>query len=84
MSHIEGETRGKGGRKPRNVEYTKTEDGHYIGHIIHGDRFCIELKTEGITWKTTSSKKVPIEEKLEQAKKKLEEFYEQFPYLKQE
>lgn len=202
MSHIEGESRGVGGRKPRNVEYSKSDDGHYIGHIIHGDktleflideddlervktrnwhavtegcyvgcsvvinnqrkvlylhnfimnkldfpgkgakesvdhinrngldnrksnlrvisqslqnvnqkkreryaqlpegisdlpkhiwyiksnglhgdRFGIELKTEGITWKTTSSKKVSIEEKLEQAKNKLAELYEQFPYL---
>lgn len=38
MSHIEGETRGIGGRKPRNVEYSKSDDGHYIGHIIHGDK----------------------------------------------
>ena len=203
MSHIEGETRGNGGRKPRNIEYSKYDDGYYIGHIIHGektleflideddlervktrnwhavttgcyigsnividgqrkvlylhnfimnkidfpgkgaketvdhinrngldnrkhnlpvisqslqnvnqrkrerravlpegisdlpkhiwyikpngahgDRFCIELKTEGISWKTTSSKKVSIEEKLQQAKKKREELYEQFPYLK--
>ena len=29
-------------------------------------------------WKTTSSKKIPIEEKFEQAKKKLEELYEQY------
>ena len=38
MSHIEGETRGIGGRKPRNVEYLKSDDGHYIGHIIHGGK----------------------------------------------
>ena len=38
MSHIEGETRGKGGRTPRNVEYSKSDDGHYIGHVIHGDK----------------------------------------------
>ena len=205
MSHIEGETRGVGGRKPREVKYSKSEEGHYIGCVIHndvpleflvdeddiervktrnwyaatggsyigtsvcvdgkkkvlylhnfimnkldfpgkgaketvdhinrngldnrksnlrivsqslqnvnqnkkkrtaqlpegiselpkhiwyikpnglhGDRFCIELKTEGITWKTTSSKQVSIEEKLEQAKKKLEELYEEYPYLKLE
>ena len=60
---------------PKHIWYIKP-------HGLHGDRFCIELKTEGITWKTTSSKKVTIEEKLEQAKKKLEELYETYPYLK--
>lgn len=60
---------------PKHIWYIKPNG-------LHGDRFCIELKTEGITWKTTSSKKVSIEEKLEQAKKKLEELYEEYPYLK--
>lgn len=203
MSHIEGETRGLGGRKPKEVKYSKSEEGHYIGCVIHnnvpleflideddiervktrhwysvtngkyigchvtingcrkilmlhnfvmnrltfpgkgsketvdhinrngldnrksnlrvvsqsiqntnqkkkerraelpegitevpkhvwyikshgahGDRFCIELKTEGVTWKTTSSKKVPIQEKLQQAKDKLIELYEEYPHLK--
>lgn len=203
MSHIEGETRGVGGRKPNEVKYSKSEEGHYIGYVIHnnvpleflideddiervktrnwhavtggsyigatvcvdgkkkvlylhnfvmnrltfpgkgsietvdhinrngldnrksnlrvvsqsiqntnqkkrerraelpegiselpkhvwyikpnglhGDRFCIELKTEGVTWKTTSSKKVTIHEKLQQAKDKIEELYGQYPHLK--
>ena len=60
---------------PKHIWYIKPNG-------LHGDRFCIELKTEGITWKTTSSKKVSIQEKLEQAKKKLEELYEEYPYLK--
>jgi hypothetical protein len=59
---------------PKHIWYVKA-NGH------HGDRFCIELKTEKIRWKTTSSKKVSIQDKLEQAKAKLEELYKDYPYL---
>ena len=59
---------------PKHVWYVKA-------HGLHGDRFCIELKTEGVTWKTTSSKKVSIQDKLEQARNKLKELYEEYPYL---
>lgn len=47
----------------------------------HRDRFAIELKREGILWKTTSSKKVSLKEKLAAAKEKLEEIYKVYPYL---
>jgi hypothetical protein len=47
----------------------------------HRDRFAIELKREGILWKTTSSKKVSLAEKLAQAKEKLKEVYAAYPYL---
>ena len=47
----------------------------------HGDRFAIEFKTEGICWKGTSSKAVLLKDKLEQARIKLAEFYEQYPHL---
>lgn len=50
----------------------------------HGDRFAIEFKTEDICWKGTSSKGVSLKEKLEQAKTKLQEFYQQYPYLNPE
>ena len=48
---------------------------------LHGDRFAIEFKTEGVIWKTTSSKKVTLRAKLEEAKEKLKEFYIKYPYL---
>ena len=48
---------------------------------LHGDRFAIEFKTEGIVWKTTSSTKVSIVDKLAQAKQKLAELYEIYPHL---
>lgn len=60
---------------PKHIWYIKA-------HGLHGDRFCVELKTEGITWKTTSSKKVSIEDKLKQALEKLEELYNLYPHLK--
>ena len=60
---------------PKHVWYIKS-------HGLHGDRFCIELKSEGVKWKSTSSKKVTIEDKLKQTIEKLNELYSQYPYLK--
>lgn len=62
---------------PRHIWYVKANGGH-------GDRFAIEFKTEGITWKTTSSKGVSIQAKLEEAKQKLVSFYQTYPYLNPE
>jgi hypothetical protein len=56
---------------PRNIYYMKP-NGH------HGDRFVVELKglPDGdIEWKSTSSKSIPLLEKLNQAKAKLHELY---------
>jgi hypothetical protein len=47
----------------------------------HRDRFAIEFKTEGILWKSTSSKDVSLKEKLDAAKAHLEILYEAFPHL---
>jgi hypothetical protein len=60
---------------PRHVWYIKS-DGK------HGDRFGIDLKTEGIKWKSTSSKTISWETKLHETRNKLEELYTQYPYLK--
>lgn len=59
---------------PKHVWYVRAQGQH-------GDRFAIEFKTENICWKTTSSKAVSIQQKLEQAKLKLVELYEQYPHL---
>ncbi len=59
---------------PRHIWYIKANG-------LHGDRFAVEFKTEGLTWKTTSSKKVPLTKKLDDAKAKLKEFYMLYPYL---
>ena len=59
---------------PRHIWYIKA-------HGAHGDRFAIEFKTEGICWKTRSSRKISLKDKLAQAKEKLQEFYMQFPHL---
>lgn len=59
---------------PKHIWYVRAQGQH-------GDRFAIEFKTEGICWKTTSSKAVSIEQKLEQAKVKLAELYEKYPHL---
>jgi hypothetical protein len=62
---------------PRHIWYIKPNG-------LHGDRFGIDLKTEHIKWKTTSSKLVPLKDKLQEATVKLKEFYEKFPYLNPE
>lgn len=59
---------------PRHIWYVRANG-------LHGDRFAIEFKTEGIVWKTTSSKKVTLTDKLAEAKVKLEELYAIYPYL---
>ena len=50
----------------------------------HGDRFTIEFKTENLVWKTSSSKQLSLQEKLNSAKQKLQELYSQYPYLNPE
>jgi Na+/phosphate symporter len=62
---------------PKHIWYIKA-NGH------HGDRFGIDLKTEGIKWKTTSSKSVPLKDKLQLAIQQLNIYYAQYPYLNPE
>jgi hypothetical protein len=79
------------GKKKRNVilpedcQIKPDEIPKHIWYVrangLHGDRFAIEFKTEGICWKTTSSKKVTLIEKLNEAKVKLQELYLKYPYL---
>jgi hypothetical protein len=59
---------------PKHIWYIKPDKSH-------GDRFAIELKTEGIVWKTTSSRSISLKDKLEKAKEKLKEYYKLYPYL---
>ena len=59
---------------PRHIWYVKANG-------LHGDRFAIEFKTESYVWRTTSSKKVSLNEKLNQAKQKLVECYALYPHL---
>lgn len=62
---------------PKHIWYIKA-NGH------HGDRFGIDLKTEGIKWKTTSAKSVSLKEKLQAAKEQLQTYYSLYPYLNPE
>ena len=78
-------------KKKRNVELPplcgirSEEIPKHIWYVqangYHRDRFAIEFKTEGILWKSTSSKQVSLKEKLEQASAKLAELYELYPHL---
>lgn len=83
LQNVNKKTRSRTAQLPDGIPTLPKHIWYIKPHGLHGDRFCIELKTEGIIWKTTSSKKVTIEEKLEDAKKRLEELYKEFPYLKQ-
>ena len=62
---------------PKHIWYVKANGGH-------GDRFAIDLKTENIEWKGTSSKKISLKDKLDQAIQKLQELYIKYPYLNPE
>ena len=70
---------------PAGCELKAEDIPKYIWYVhangLHGDRFAIEFKTEGVLWKTTSSKKVSLRAKLEEAKEKLKEYYIKYPYL---
>jgi len=78
-------------KKKRNVELPalcgiRPEDiPKHIWYVqangYHRDRFAIEFKTEGILWKSTSSKEVSLKDKLDQATKKVAELYELYPHL---
>jgi hypothetical protein len=59
---------------PKHIWYVKANGNH-------GDRFAIELKTENISWKTTSSKNILLKDKLQTAKDKLQEYYKLYPHL---
>ena len=59
---------------PKHIWYMKE-------HGSHGDRFVIEFKTKNLDWKSTSSKKVSLKEKLAEAQGKLAELYVEFPEL---
>lgn len=59
---------------PRHIWYIKANGAH-------GDRFAIEFKSENLCWKSTSSKKVSLQEKLEEAKNKLQELYSRYNHL---
>jgi hypothetical protein len=62
---------------PKHIWYIKA-NGH------HGDRFGIDLKTEGIKWKTTSAKSVSLKDKLQAAIQQLKTYYTLYPYLNPE
>lgn len=78
-------------KKKRNVELPPLcgirpeEIPKHIWYVqangYHRDRFAIEFKTEGILWKTTSSKDVSLQDKLQKAKQHLEMLYELYPHL---
>jgi len=59
---------------PKHIWYIKPNGNH-------GERFGIDLKTEGIKWKTTSSKKVSLQYKIQSAIEQLEKYYVLYPYL---
>ena len=59
---------------PKHIWYVKANGGH-------GDRFAIEFKSEGLLWRSTSSKTTALCDKLAEAKAKLSEFYVVYPHL---
>jgi hypothetical protein len=62
---------------PQHIWYVKANGGH-------GDRFCVEFKSEKFKWRGTSSKTVSIQDKLKQAIEQLQQFYIEYPHLKKD
>lgn len=62
---------------PQHIWYVKSNGGH-------GDRFCVEFKSENFKWRGTSSKSVPIQTKLKEAIEELVRLYEIYPHLKKD
>ena len=62
---------------PQHIWYVKANGGH-------GDRFCVEFKSEKFKWKGTSSKAISIQDKLKQAIEQLQKFYIEYPHLKKD
>ncbi len=62
---------------PKNIWYMKP-------YGQHGERFAIEFKDENIVWRSSSSKKVSLLEKLAAAKAELAAIYAAKPHLSPE
>jgi hypothetical protein len=70
---------------PENCKFTVEDIPKYISFTKasgeHGDRFVIEIPKLNISRKLSSSKKISIEDKFEEAKKILNEIYVSYPEI---
>ena len=70
---------------PENCGFTAEDIPKYICFTKasgeHGDRFVIEIPQLNISRKLSSSKKIPIKDKFEEAKKILSEIYLSYPEI---
>jgi len=77
-------------KKERRVNFPEgiTELPTHVWYVkangAHGDRFCIEFKSENFKWRGTSSKAITIHDKLKQTVEQLVILYEQYPHLKKD
>jgi hypothetical protein len=77
-------------KKDRRVNYPEgiTELPTHVWYVkangAHGDRFCIEFKSENFKWRGTSSKAITIHDKLKQTVEQLVVLYQQYPHLKKD
>jgi glucose dehydrogenase len=69
---------------PEGILEIPTHIWYIKANGAHGDRFGIDLKTEKIKWKGTSSKAISIADKLKQAIEQLQTFYIEYPHLKKD
>ena len=75
-------TRGRTAILPEGIETLPRHVWYIKANGLHGDRFGIDFKSENFKWKTTSSKKVSVQDKLKEAIEKLDELYTIYPHLK--
>jgi hypothetical protein len=82
LQNVNKKARGRTATLPEGIAELPKHIWYIKAHGLHGDRFAIELKTEKIVRKTTSSKTVSIQDKLTEALRIRDELYAQFPYLR--
>jgi hypothetical protein len=84
QQNINKTPKNRSAKLPEGIPELPTHIWYIKANGAHGDRFGIDLKTEKIKWKTTSSKTVSIEDKLKQAIEQLQKFYIEYPQLKKD
>lgn len=82
QQNINQKTRGRTAILPEGIETLPRHVWYIKANGLHGDRFGIDFKSENFKWKTTSSKKVSVQDKLKEAIEKLDELYTIYPHLK--
>jgi hypothetical protein len=84
QQNLNQKKKARSAKLPEGILEIPTHIWYIKANGAHGDRFGIDLKTEKIKWKGTSSKAISIADKLKQAIEQLQKFYIEYPHLKKD